>query len=308
MEKLKIVPIRMSNLSAIQSILPEHVIDYIKSGMATVFVALEEQTPLATLCLYLDEELEILEILDIYTVEKHRRQGIAVYLLDTVLERYNVRMDDSLRGIVADFSESNQSAYGFFYALGFDIEKDTQSNKFIYTIGNIKNSFLMQKKYTISAEYDMIKYSDLSELNRRKMVNAIIERGGSYDMAFAADVDDELSISIWKNNQLVGVIEIIREANGEVCLGQFFALRIDTVILAVLQNVAETLFTGFSDDTKFTVYIISESSEKLIKKLLGEPQEMVSLLHAEYSLETFDGMLEDVIGEVSDGAGYEQAE
>ena len=282
-EDIMIAIINSKDLHIVENIVPKRMIEMAKNYEAYIVAGIENDNIVGTMCLSVNDDAGYIEILDIFVVENKRRQGVATFMIANVVEDLNEQMDYTLEGIVTKFTESNELAMKFFEGLGFIFNKNEESNKMIYTLGEIKKSYLMEKEYKISSEYTLIRYKDMDNLKKRQMISAIEKSNGNYDMNFAIDLDEELSMSVWKNDELVGTVEIILEKNGEISLGQLFVTKMNTVVIAVLQKIANELFEKYSDDTLFSAYIISESSKNLLTKLLGESKNKQNLIIAELS-------------------------
>ena len=282
-EDIMIASINSKDLHIVENIVPKRMIEMAKNYEAYIVAGIENDNIVGTMCLSVNDDAGYIEILDIFVVENKRRQGVATFMIANVVEDLNEQMDYTLEGIVTKFTESNELAMKFFEGLGFIFNKNEESNKMIYTLGEIKKSYLMEKEYKISSEYTLIRYKDMDNLKKRQMISAIEKSNGNYDMNFAIDLDEELSMSVWKNDELVGTVEIILEKNGEISLGQLFVTKMNTVVIAVLQKIANELFEKYSDDTLFSAYIISESSKNLLTKLLGESKNKQNLIIAELS-------------------------
>ena len=282
-EDIMIASINSKDLHIVENIVPKRMIEMAKNYEAYIVAGIENDNIVGTMCLSVNDDAGYIEILDIFVVENKRRQGVATFMIANVVEDLNEQMDYTLEGIVTKFTESNELAMKFFEGLGFIFNKNEESNKMIYTLGEIKKSYLMEKEYKISSEYTLIRYKDMDNLKKRQMISAIEKSNGNYDMNFAIDLDEELSMSVWKNDELVGTVEIILEKNGEISLGQLFVTKMNTVVIAVLQKIANELFEKYSDDTLFSAYIISESSKNLLTKLLCESKNKQNLIIAELS-------------------------
>lgn len=289
MGEINIINITPENFSDYEEFISTSAVEMMNEGLCNSYVALDGDRLVGSLSVFYDEDTGLMEIINVYTVEDMRRNSIAFDMIDYAGAEIMEQNDYYLRGILASFEGSNEEAYGFFEALGFELIPDENSSKLTYTLNAIKNSYLMEKKYNVPDKYTLIRYSELDNIKRRTLISKVEELNGIYDMNFANDLNEELSISIWEGEEPVGTVEMICEENGELSLGQFFVVKMDTVILAVLQIIAEELFEKYSGDTKLSAYIISESSRNLITKLLGDDCEKVNLINAELNLvENYD--------------------
>ncbi|MBQ3546016.1 MAG: GNAT family N-acetyltransferase [Lachnospiraceae bacterium] len=282
-EDISIASVGVQEFHKIENVVSKQYIEMAKNNECQIIAGIENNSIIGAMCIKVNEDANYFEILDIYVVEDKRRQMAATYMISKVVEDLCEKMDYMLEGIVAKFVDTNEIAINFFEGVGFVLYKDEDYNKLSYTLEDIKKSYLMEKDYSIPAEYTLIRYKVMDNLKKRQMVSVIEKNDGNYDMNFAIDLDEELSISVWKEDELVGTVEIILEENGEISLGQMFIIKMSPVMIAVLQKIAKELFDKYSDDTLFSAYVISESSRNLLTKLLGESNNKQNLLIAELS-------------------------
>lgn len=289
MEGLKIIDVTSENFSEYEECIPSYVVELMNEDLAHTYVGLVEDKFASVLSVFFDEYSGILEIIDVYVVEDMRRKSIAFDMMEYVGMQIMEAYDYSVRAIVASFSESNEEAKGFFEGVDFELVPNENSSTFVYTLKDLKDSYLMENKYSIPEKYDLIRYKDMDNIKRKSLIAKIIEHNGIYDMNFADDLSEEFSISVWSGDEPVGTVEVICEENGELALGQFFVVKMDTAILGVLQMIVEELLEKYSPDTKFSAYIVSESSKNLIEKLLGDNCQKINMIEAVLNLvENFD--------------------
>lgn len=282
-ENLIVASVETPDFYKIENVVAKQYLEMAKNNECQIVAGVENDNIVGTMCLKINEDAGYFEILDIYVIEEKRRQSVATYMIADVVEDLSEQMDYMLEGVVAKFIETNETAVKFFEGLGFVLYKNEDYNKLVYTLEEIKKSYLMEKEYTIPSEYTLIRYKDMDNLKKRQMVSVIEKNDGNYDMNFAMDLDVDLSISVWKDDEFVGTVEIILEENGTISLGQMFIVKMSTVMIAVLQKIANELFERYSGDTEFSTYIISESSKSLLIKLLGESNNKQNILIAELS-------------------------
>ena len=297
MDSISIIDITQENFNDYEEYIPSHVVEFMNEDLVYTYVALVDDKFAGVLSVFYDEYNSLLEIIDIYTIEDMRRNNIAFKMIEQVGMQIMEETDYSLRGIVASFSEANEEAKGFFEAIDFELISDENTSTFVYTLEDIKNSYLMENRYSLSDNYDLIRYKDMDNIKKKTLIKKIIENSGLYDMNFAEDLSEEYSISIWDGEEPVGTVEIICEDNGELSLGQFFVVKMDTAILGVMQKIVEELLEKYSLDTKFSVYIISESSRKLITKLLGDKCKKINTIEAVLNLVENEDAGEDFLDE-----------
>lgn len=297
MDGLKVIDITSENFEQYEEYIPAYVVELMNEDLAYSYVALVEDKFAGVLSVFFDEYTGILEIIDVYVVEDMRRKNIAFDMIEYVGMQIMEAYDYSVRAMVASFSEANEEAKEFFEAVDFELIPNENSSTFVYTLKDLKESYLMKNKYSIPERYDLIRYKDMDNIKRKSLVAKIIEHNGIYDMNFAEDLNEEFSISVWDGDEPVGTVEVICEENGELALGQFFVVKMDTAILGVLQMIVEELLEKYPIDTKFSAYIVSESSRNLITKLLGDNCQKINMIEAVLNLvENYDDG-EDFISE-----------
>lgn len=291
-KELLIVDVNADSLDGISNIIPEQIAAQIKNNEAYAFAAIEDDATVGVMSMEFDEANAVLNILDIYTVEDNRRNGIAGTLLLETIDNINEQMDYSLNYAMAAFEERNTDAMAFFTALGFETVTEMNSFKTTYTLENIRKSLLMEKQYKLDSEYHMLAFEDIDNIRYRAIRHTIAKSGGYYDMDFAVDMDKSLSTTLWRGDELIGLAEIIIEKDGSICLGQFFAVKSDTAVLAMLQSIALRLMEKYSADTEFSVYITAESSGRFLSKLLGDSGKKECLVKAVLNLTQTDELNE----------------
>ena len=113
-DDLIIADVVIKDISKVENILSDTIIDKIKNGKANAIVAIKDSEVEGILSFYVDYESNILEILDIYTLPEKRRKHVALTLLIKTIESVNEYMDYSLNGVVTSFADDNEEATKFF--------------------------------------------------------------------------------------------------------------------------------------------------------------------------------------------------
>lgn len=247
------------------------------------------------LCFEYDEFNRSMVIVDIITVPDERRTRIASTLIAETAKNLNVQLDYDMKYIMASYTNRNDGTDKFFEFMGFNIEHNSNSKILSYSLKEIKNSKLMEKVYSINNTYTIIRYEDMGNINYRNLISQIEECGGIYDEDFAKSLDKHYSHAIWNGDNLVGTVEIICEEDGKISLGQFFSIKPDVTVISVLQKIFTELEEKYSDDTKFEIYVASESYDRLVKSLLGEKDLEACLSNAIFEMVSYNENTEDTI-------------
>ena len=251
-----------------------------------IIVAVENDSLVAVMVAESTES--VLNIIDIYTHEENRRAHIAGTMLLEFVDYYDEMTDYSLRYVQAEFDENNHVAAAFYKALGFDIVRDETAKKVTYTLQTISDSEVLNKTYTLPPKFVLLNYKELDNIRRKAMYRQIEQSGGIPVDLFSDNADDLLSYSLWKDDKIVSIAEILINDN-EIILGQFFVVQNDiNPVMYMLKTMLGLLKDIYSPDTPFSIYITQDASARLLTGMLGNGYKSEYLMRAVLNLEEYD--------------------
>ncbi len=251
-----------------------------------IIVAVENDSLVAIMVAEATES--VLNIIDIYTHEENRRAHIAGTMLLEFVDYYDEMTDYSLRYVQAEFDENNHVAVAFYKALGFEIVRDETAKKVTYTLQTVSDREVLNKKHTLPSEFVLLNYKELDNIRRKAMYQQIEQSGGILVDIFSDNADDSLSYSLWKDDKIISIAEIIINEN-EIILGQFFVVQNDIKpVMYMLNRILNILKDTYSPDTLFSIYITQDTSARLLTGILGTDYNSEFLMRAVLNLEEDD--------------------
>lgn len=266
--ELQFYQIDINNIDIIDAILMPDTVEKIKAQDAFGLIAVENDNICGCICGQYVEENAALDIIDIIVLEDYRRKKIGTTLAAEFIDRICEIGIVPVEFITVSFIDKENCTEEFYKSLGFEIQKNENAKVITYTLKDILDSYIMslnipKKNYTIKT------YNEIGNIEYRKIISKVEEANGNYDYEFAKDADKNLSFAMYLGNDLETLVEVIKEPDGSITLGQYFILKKTTGDLYALQVLGEKLLKEFNEETLFKINITSKSSEKFTRKLFG---------------------------------------
>lgn len=281
MTDVQIYSVGSKEVSRIAPLLTEEAAELIGAGEAfALCVAEDDEVRGAIAARFLPENEQVLEILSFYVVEQHRKKGLGGTLLMELLENTMEATGGFLTFAVASFSPSQKEMESLFQRAGFEME-ETQEKTFRIPLSELKNSSLM--KHTASSTDSVVPMEELTPIQVNKLYNILEKNNVNYlSRSEIQKVHPKASYVIFdqkQNPKACSLIDVQDEK--DIGLVQFFtAEKTPASALAVLKATAKALLKLYPEDAILEIPVLTDSSERLVHKLLGDDLQSESMIQA----------------------------
>lgn len=240
-------------------------------------LALEEEGKIcAAVCAGFSLENEsILEIISLYVAKEYRRRGLGTTLVLELLDRMMEATDASIRYLTANCLSSDDALNAMFSKLGFEIMQEESAISWQLPIGSLSDSFLMKTSATLPVNMSLCPLESLSKYQMRQLVQKLEEHQMDYlscEQMEQAHQKASYVLMDEKDEPAVCAVFTV-DANSCITLSQFFTkYKNPAPSIVVLQAGAKVLMEQFPAEAVLEIPTLTESSSKLVQRLLPESQ------------------------------------
>lgn len=249
---------------------------YIKAGDAFGLALAEEGELRAAVCARLQPENEaILELISLYVTPQFRRRALGGTLLLELLEETMEATDAGLRVVTAAFTRGTQGIEDLLSRMGFRIEEDETAISWRLTVKELSSSPLLEHTVELPAGHTLYDLQELSNYQIRQLVQTLQQHGvDDLSAQELREAHPHASHVLYnRDNEPIACAIFSEQGDGRIALTQFFTAGIGSAPpLSVLQAGAKVLMEHFPGDTLIDIPTLTDSSAKLVKRLIPASQ------------------------------------
>ena len=268
----------------ISSLLSAEALELLCRGDAAGLAVVEENEVRGAICVRFAQEQEnTLELCSLYVVPQYRRRGLGGTLLAEALERSLMVTDGLISRVDCLFSSSTEGMDEFLRASGFKIGTAEHSGVWRVTLAEAESGPLSRRE-TQSAQ-EAVSLGELSAYQIRMLMKTLRKnRADNISEEMLRTVVPEISFAIPDGRDGGGFDACVVWTGGReqgLCLRQFFCMpqRAGTA-RAILQLSLRAMLERYPPETVLEIPVLTDSSEKLVRKLTGAEAPQESLRHA----------------------------
>lgn len=254
----------------------------IRSDQAFGIAVAEEGKARGALCARLAPDNDIcLELLSLYVVPQYRRRRLGATLLFELFEMCGEMFDGTISRIETTFL-SEQGLMALLEKTGFRLESNEEGfcSRFIPVLA-LADSPLMKQRAGRSGGASPIPFEQLSRIHIRRLFQALREADADYmesDQLYQAL--PSVSFVLPDAGERPAACAVFTGGEDRLCFSQFFAAGGNAVnAVVVLQAAARALLAQYPGAT-LELPLLSPSSIRLAKRLLGDAGTTEPLMHA----------------------------
>jgi len=268
----------------ISSLLSAEALELLCRGDAAGLAVVEENEVRGAICVRFAPEQEgVLELCSLYVVPQYRRRGLGGTLLAEALERSLMATDGLLARVECLFSLPAEGMDAFLRASGFRLEEMEHSGVWRMPLADVAARELSRAGSTLTPP--PVSFRGLSEYHRRTLMQTLRKhyadslseeglRAAIPDISFA--VPDKQG-----GNGFLACVVWTGSAEQGLCLRQFFVHpKRPEQAQAVLRASLRAMLEQYPPETMLEIPVLTEASEKLVRRLTGAERPQGSLQYA----------------------------
>ena len=257
-------------------LLTAEAVESIKNGEAFGMALVEEDEVRAAACArLLPENEEVLELVSLYVAPAFRRRALGGTLLMELLEETMNATDGGLRWVIAAFLPGTEGLEPLLAKAGFRMERDERAVSWKLVVSDLPDSPLLARPAQVPTGCTLHTLEELPDYCLRQLVQELAKNA----------VDDLTVPEMRQALQAASYVLLDRTGQPKACaifpetgengvyLSQFFTAGGSAAYaMAVLQAGGQALLRQFSGDTAVEIPTLTDSSARLVQKLLPVSQ------------------------------------
>lgn len=254
-------------------------VEYIKACEAFGLVLVEENEARGAVCARIrPDDGSVLEIISLYVAPAFRRNRLGSTLLLETLERAMRATDDSLRRVTLSFLPETEGLEALLEKTGFRMEKEPAALSLQTTVEKLNGGKLLEYGRTVPAGHILCTLEKVSSYQIRRLTQLLQANGVEFlsQQEIQREAHRKTSQMLFdKDGEPVACAIFTVDRSSWICLAQFFAAEGSSMAaLSVLQAGARALIRTFPADTVVEVPALTESSAKLVRRLVADVREV----------------------------------
>ncbi len=269
--EVEIYSVGPEQVNQVAPLLTDEAIELIKADEAFAMAIVEEDEIRGALCGRLNSQNDaVFDIISLYVAPDYRRRRLASTMLVQTIDILTAMTDGGVRWVDVSFDPRNEGIKEMLEANGFGFEEIDNTYCFSATIDNLKSSELMN--YKIPSSGVLRRLSELSDYDIKQLLARLRENMIDYvSLTEIKEAMGDISHVLYDaSGDVVACAIFSRYDDTTVTLSQFFTMNKSNGAMEVLRAGAEALIKNMPANTVLEIPTVSDSSEKLVKKLIPE--------------------------------------
>lgn len=259
----------------------------VAAASAAAVIAVENDVACGGICMKLAEgQEELLDLLSLYVVPEYRRRGVAGTLFLETMEEIFDATDGLVHCCRCLGTNDAEGLEEFLAKAGFVTEEEEGAGSFLTSVEKLQTAPVLGYGARLSPGCELIPVEELSALSVKRLFRALSEFSVDYMQESELPAAcGEISYVALDAGKEPAACAIFTEREGRLCLSQFYMKPgASGEVVKLLQTAIQKAGEKYGGDKEVEIPILSDSSCRLMEKLLGTSCKRVPLRAAYYEM------------------------